>query len=122
MSTLPLVSTAFVVASAGLAAQAPDFAPERLMADVEVYYGFGVHRTAHEADAEQPVPVLRRQHGRGRVLPPQVPRVPHLVVAPAQRHPGLDHRAARPVPGALGDVKEDALEIVGDHLADPIPG
>jgi len=35
---------------ASLAAQTPAFDPVRLMADVETYVGFGIHRTAHPGD------------------------------------------------------------------------
>jgi len=46
-----VVTAAWVLsAPAGLCAQAPAFRPDDLMADVQRYHDFGIHRTAHEGD------------------------------------------------------------------------
>ena len=51
---------------AGIGAQAaPTFDPARLLADVQAYYAFGVHRTAHQGDLATSTWLARRFRDAG---------------------------------------------------------
>ena len=56
---------AAIIAPAGLGAQAPTFDAARLLADVQAYYDFGIHRTAHPGDLRTSEWIARRFRDMG---------------------------------------------------------
>ena len=63
---LALVATAALGTTPGARAQAPPaFQAARMLADVETYYGFGIHRTAHPGDVRTSAWLAERLRAAG---------------------------------------------------------
>lgn len=62
---ITVIALAQTLGTTSLVGQGPGFDPARLMADVEAYFDFGVHRTAHDGDLRTSAWLRERLEGIG---------------------------------------------------------